>query len=220
MNGVNQTNFFQTKPGLIVTGIISVLILIVLVIILNYFNILSLSKQAGKTNLSTIKPILNSQDFSFKIDNLFFPCPAPKEFCESGLLSTFKGNPAISYNLDPGKIILSAVDINDDKEIELLQNDIEKTKTLLISSQSGQDCYTIFYTVPADSQFNNFDKFPIKSGQILGLMGQEKISTGSAQGNLVVRVKKLFDPATDCFTKGNPKKEVGSFQKIEDLDIQ
>ena len=161
MNGTNEPKVIfsgQNFPDRGIKIAAMILLLFFLGLLLNYFHVISLPlsrKSAGK-----IIPPQLSENYGFKTGNLTIPCPVQDIFCANQNLFQLENGPAVGYKADPHSPVSSHLNVGSLDNIAVLDN-LQTGKKYFYESIFSQDsCYTIVYTLPADSTFADITSLP------------------------------------------------------------
>lgn len=205
-----QKTFFQTTKGksILVTtlGLISFLILLVG---LNYFDIIYSSKlsflpKRSVTNLTSapVKVTLIPQTFGFKAGDLTLGCPVDSSFCNSQKLVTVKNEDVVVYKAPAQSSILNLVTAQTLENIAYLTNEKTGKKYFYESvvSRDGASCYTVAYTLPSDTEFTDFLKYTKLEKNIpIAKLGLGTFEIESEEANVVIQVRNTpQDPGVPC----------------------
>lgn len=153
-----------------------------------------------------IQPVLDLQDFSFKADNLSFPCPlTDNASCSSQTLLTLNSGQAVGYKGASGSAILNAVEVKSAEDMAVFNNKPIGKKYFFESVESGDNsCFVVIYTFPSDAVFGNTFSIPSKK---LATLGEKTIQIVGREVNVIIQVKSApKNLGKDCsLTDKNPE---------------
>lgn len=203
-----QRNFFKTLPGQLIVIISSILLVfVILVTILNYFNFISpsfLSFLPKRSIDITLKPekITLTENYGFRAGVLTFSCPVDSSFCNSQKLLNINSSDAVSYKASSSSAVLNVTKTPTLDNIAVLA-DKEKGKKYFYESVISKDtneCYTIAYTLPYDAQFGNIlSEDILKEGSKIAALGEGTFTSGDEDVNVLIQVKSQpIDPGVPC----------------------
>lgn len=232
----NQPNPFEQKKNALLEGVefglggilLGIGTFFLMLFVLNYFNIVSLSQvfpnqlswlpHRGVPSGTPPTPIQSGPTPT--PTKLSLSCPVQKEFCNTSKITKYKGDPALAYNIASGSSILNAAQIKNSDDFDIFENPVRNTKLLYASTQAGNTCYMISYIIPPDSTFNVGGSFPVSVGQDIGSVSASTLSTDEGTtANLILLVKRITDPQVQCTVRGNQKRELGTYERIETVEI-
>lgn len=216
-----KKDFFQTKVGKIVLAIIVALILfVILVISLNYFDIVSLSglsflPKKHPVDLGTAVSIsLIPTNFGFKAGELTLDCPVESSFCKSQKLINLDKKDTVSYNngvvasdavaykAASGSSVLNLTQIKSLENIAVLENKKTNKKYFYESvvSKDNSSCYTISYTLPSDANFTNIlDLKTFLEEKKVATLGSQTFKEVGEDVNVLIQVRNTpMDPGVPC----------------------
>lgn len=172
--------------------VIGLLALFILILgILNYFNILSLSRlypdkfaslphQTPKSVQKIPTPVLTLK------------CPVPQELCDAAEVIVYKNNPALAYKLPDDTPITSIAPIVD--SLQSVEQPYKKTnpKILHQSYINNNQCHVVTYVFPYDSILKIIDLLPLAQGTEIAATGASlnTITTDSKKYNLIIQIQK------------------------------
>lgn len=159
-----------------------VIILLTALVVLNYFNILSLSKFIPVLNFLPQKTISS--------DKVAFKCPVQEKYCKLGKKIKYQGNPAIVYELPSGTPILSAAQVADFRQYTIQPYKKGGPKALFLSSLDSKECYIATYTIPFDTTINAVSLLPIPQGYTMATASANPITTDAGKTNLIFQIQK------------------------------
>lgn len=201
-----QGNFWVNKKVKIalVFGFIALLSLI----ILNYFNFISLPvlflPKANPTNFNTnpVKVTLIPENYGFKAGELTLSCPIESAFCNSQRLININQNSAVSYKAASNSAVSSSLEINSLENIGVLENKKTGKKYFYEStvSKDGKSCYTIAYTLPQDATFKNIlDLKTLMEYKKFATLGSQTFKIEGTEANVLIQVRNTpMDAGTPC----------------------
>lgn len=193
---------------------------VILMIIMNYFDIISSFQLAflpkKTTNLSNIpvKITLISENYGLKAGELTLDCPVESTFCKSQKLINLQNIDAVTYNngvvasdavaykAASGSAVLNINKIPDLENIAVLTNQSEGKKYFYESvvSKDGKSCYTIAYTLPDDTTFQNILNLEILNNRgAIAKLGSETFKIANEEANVLIQVRNTpIDPGVPC----------------------
>lgn len=166
-----KRGFWLTKKRLtILATLIGLISFVILMITLNYFDI--------------IVPFISLPQ------KLLIACPIAGQNCTQPTPIKFNNQPAAGYKVASKSAVLNPIKIVDTKQFVLPPFRQEDPVGLNQSFILGDSCYTITYTVPYDAQIAQITKLPLnKSSQIITL-GSESIKINNQDLNLILQIQK------------------------------
>lgn len=211
-----RTGFFTTKKRITVFATsLSIIILVILVIILNYLDIVSLSqlqflpKKFPANAVGTpIRLTLIPQASELKAGDLTLNCPVESAFCKSQKLINLNKQDAIFYKAAAGSTVSASLKIPSLENIAIsIENSGKKYFYESVISKDGSSCYTIAYTLPSDAVFGNILSLPFLDSLAVATLGTKILSVEGNEGNLIIQVRNTpMDPGTPCsLIKKNPE---------------
>lgn len=218
----------NNKSALKILGpeIIGLLLVFAVILgVLNYFNILSLSRlypqyfaslphQAFKESVQT--PV---QEPIFVLK-----CPVPLEFCNSAEKVTYKGNPGLGYKLPDNTPITSIAPVIDSLRSAPPKSQIKNPTNLYQSYINNNNCYVVTYVLPYDTTIKKIEVLPLEKETLIATSGATKI----IEYNLILQIQKR---ALDSSTQGLPNfkrcpvinlepESYGTYEKITPNDFK
>ncbi len=194
------------KPKLFNTKItvLGIAILAVALLILNYLNILPLSKLYPK-----LAPKQSQTAQKTPPLQLIFSCPvATKSLCQSSKPIQFDGNPALSFLL-PGKTeVISVIPANSTTQLQ--------GKQVVDGFLFENNCYAIAYTFPANVTLANKNTLPLLRGRTIAQIGTSSLTVNGEKVNFILQLqKKPASQTASCDVKGNNASAFGQYQQID-----
>ncbi len=196
---VKKSFFINKKRLTILATVIALISFVILMIIMNYFDIIS--------------------SLVFPSQKLLINCPIAGQTCNQTTAIEFNNQPAAGYIVASKSAVLSPVKIVDTRQFVLPPFRQEDPIGLNQSFILGDSCYTITYTVPNDAKIAQITKLPLnKSSQIITL-GSELIKINNQSLNLILQIQKrpLEKGKTDlekCPVYYLDPKNFGPFEQI------
>lgn len=163
-------------------------LLVIFVIILgalNYFNILSLSRLYP--TLFGSLPQQNPIKFS---KQSVWNCPVSRDFCSKGEKIIYNGNPAVAYKLPVGSFVYSINSVEDSLKFYVNAKDQSAPIGLYQSNIIEDSCYRVTYTMGSDSTISKFDLFPLFRKTQLAIIGKSNVDVKTPSKNLIVQIQK------------------------------
>ena len=196
-------HFWQTKKGLsFLAASLALIIFVILLILLNYLDILLLP-------------------FGFLPQKLIISCPIKNADCGKNQTITLNNYPAIGYKVASSSSIVTPIKIVDTKQFASSPFRKEDPIGLYQSFILGDNCYTITYTVPYDSDIAKITKLPLNSGTSIINLGSESIQISSQSLNLILQIQKrpvnqnAKTDAQKCHVYNIDPKNFGTFEQIQ-----
>lgn len=192
-----QKSFFQTKKGLsILAGLLGFSIFALLAVFL------FLPKRPS-VNLSSspVKITLVPQNYGFKAGELTLNCPVESVFCTSRKLVSLDEKDAVSYKAASGSSLLSVAKVPDLENIAVLTNSALGKKFFYESvvSKDGKSCYTIFYTLPSDTDFANLLDLKSINESRIAILGKGTFEVENEVSNVLIQIRNTpQDPGKPC----------------------
>lgn len=196
-----QKRFWQTKKGVAaLASPLALVLFIILMVILNYLDVifLPLSSLPKKLSLS---------------------CPIKDQNCQQNTPVNLDNKTAAGYKLATASAVINTVKAVDHKTFVLAPFGKEDPIGLNQSFILGNTCYTITYTLPFDSKIASLEKLPLSLGTQLISIGSESIKLNNLDLNLILQVQKrpLGEGKTDqekCPVYNLRSEEFGGYQQI------
>ena len=213
--------------------LLGILFFVIVFLVLNYFNIIILSKAIPALSFLPHRPIIqqtpaitqpptqpnNNSNIEIIEEKLSINCPVSKEFCSSGKITQYTGGPALTYTIASGSSVTNGTEVANENDIELFLNDLTKTKTLFVSKTIGGSCFIITYIFPNDVEIPTFQSFPLTTGQQLTTMTNSKLKT-EEEPNLILQFRKYtISPEKSCAIKDNSYKDAYPPLPVESVQI-
>ncbi len=205
-----QRNFFQTKKGItLLTTFGGILFFVILVISLNYFDIISpvqLSSLPKKpVNYSAtgtpLKITLVPENYGFKAGDLTLNCPVESSFCPSQKLTNIEQKDTVSYKAASGSAVSNLTPPSSLENIAVTtKKDGKKYFYESVVAKDGTSCFTIAYTLPQDATFTNIlDIGSLLKNQKVATLGSDTFQVGGTDANVLVQIRNTpMDPGTPC----------------------
>lgn len=206
---VFNKGFFETIKGKLVlaTGA-GVMLFVILVVSLNYFDVISssrlafLPKKATDLSSTPVKITLIPENYGFKAGELTLNCPVESAFCNSQKLIQLDTKDAVAYKAASGSAVLNLSDIATLENIAVLENKQTGRKYFYESSISkdGKSCYTITYTLPDDAIFQNIlDLEFLNNKGAFANLGSQTFKIEGSELNVLIQVRNTpIDPGVPC----------------------
>ena len=159
-----SNSFLQSTQGKLITIIgISILLFILVIIILNYLRVISLTqlsflpKKSVSTTSKLIEVPITPEAEGFRAGELTFKCPLESKFCSSSKLQNTNSSYSISYKASSSSAVLNITKIPSLDNIAVSVDEKAGKKYFYESvlSKNTSECYTILYTLPYDAVFAN-----------------------------------------------------------------
>lgn len=196
-----RKSFFNTKKGKAVLILcISIILFVILIVILNYFNVMS--KKATSLSYTPVKITLISENYGFKAGELTLDCPVESAFCKSQKLINLRNIGTVGYKAASKSAVLNLTKISHLENIAVLTNKQASKKYFYESviSKDGKSCYTIAYTLPEDVTFQNIlnlESFNNKGA--IARLGSATFEAANEEANVLIQVRNTpMDPGKAC----------------------
>lgn len=166
--------FFETAKGkTLLATILGIIISVILMITLNYYEVIFLP-------------------LSFLPEKLAIPCPIQGQTCNKSdtKVVNFNQKIAIALKVTPATKIVNPVQVVDSRQFILPPYTKNDPIGLNQSFIMGNICYTLTYTVPNDSNISRVQLLPLKSGAQLITLGSEIIKLGKDNLNVLLQLQK------------------------------
>lgn len=205
-----QKSFFQTKKGLTALAIgLAVIIFLILLITLNYFDVLSPAQLAAfpkrppsNATSTAVRITLIPQNYGFRAGELTLSCPVDSAFCQSQKLVKVNQANAVVYKAASGSAVLDLNQVGSLDNMAVLTNQKTGKKYFYEStvSKDGKSCYTIAYTLASDATFANLlDLQSFLQNNRIATLGQETFEIEGQTANVLIQVRNSpMDPETPC----------------------
>lgn len=202
-----KKGFFETKKGKAIQLLgISIILFVILIIGLNYFDVISNPRLAFLPKKSAtgtpVKITLVPENFGFKAGELTLGCPVESSFCQSQKLVNLQNIDSVAYTAASGSGVLNLTDIRSLENIAVSENKQSGRKYFYEStiSTDGKSCYTIAYALPADATFNNIMNLEfLNQTRSLALLGAKTFRVGDGEANVIVQVRNTpMDAGKAC----------------------
>lgn len=193
-----QKSFFETKKGKAALFLsISTILFVILIVGLNYFDVLSPNASG-----TPVKITLISENYGFKAGELTLDCPVESIFCKSQKLVNVRNIDTVTYKAASESAVLNLTNVPNLENIAVLTNKQAGKKYFYESvvSKTGDSCYTIAYTLPSDATFQNLLNLEAlgKRGTIAQL-GSQTFQVANEEANVLIQVRNTpMDPGTPC----------------------
>lgn len=210
--------------GIVEFGLVGAFILILL--ILNYFNILSLSQIfPGQLGFLPHRPLSQSRIGKQTIISptpkppIKPSCPVEEKFCDSAKEMTYNGNPALSFDLPSGTEVKTVTEIHDSTSFSIRSKKYN-AKGLYQSYIENDICYTLTYLFPFDVEFRKFDEVPLQEGFTVASASSKVINLEDGENiKLLLQLQKRpleteVPDAQKCRVANLTPKDFGEYQKI------
>lgn len=203
-------SFFQTTNGktVLATGL-GIILFVILVVSLNYFNVISISHlsflpKRSNINLTgtSVKLTLLPENYGFKAGDLTLSCPVDSAFCKSQKLISSNNKDTVLYKAPSQASVSASIKVPGIENIGILTNK-EKGKKYFyesVLSKDGTSCYTIAYTLPLDATFGDILNLPnLDKTAPIASLGTETFSVAGNEGNILIQVRNTpLDIGTPC----------------------
>lgn len=154
---------------------------------------------------------------------LTLSCPVPKQYCKLGKQTNYSGHPALLYQLPQGTQVTSAAPVTDSLKVTTTNKSKRISYSLKQTFIMNEQCYTLSYTFPPDSQLAKFDLLPLDVGTNIATTGASLLTVENEQANLIVQLRKRpLDPNTAgqpdfrrCSITNIEPNKIGGFQPID-----
>lgn len=193
-----QKGFFETRKGqLLLTIGIGVILFVILVFILNYFNVM-----APALTGTPLKITLVPENYSFKAGELTFNCPVESIFCGSQKLVKIDNKDTVSYKAASDSAVLDLNQVSNLENIAVLTNKEVGKKYFYEStiSKDGRSCQTISYTLPDDAIFTNIlDLKSFLEGKRVATLGSKLFEIEGEDANVLIQIRNTpMDTGVPC----------------------
>ncbi len=202
--------FFESAKGktILATGL-GIILFVILLISLNYFDIVSVSQLSflpKRPNMSItgtpIKITLVPENYGYRAGDLTLNCPVESEFCPSQKLVSLNKQDSVLYKANPGSTVSASIKIPSLENIGVSE-DRKKGKKYFyesVVSKDGVSCYTIAYTLPSDATFGNILNLPIlNETSRIATLGTKTFQIEGEEANVIIQVRNTpMDPGVPC----------------------
>lgn len=208
---VKQKNFFQTRSGIsLITSLGGILLFVILIVGLNYFNIISPVQLAflpkkGVDFSATGTPLkitLVPENYGFKAGDLTLNCPVESSFCQSEKLINLDKKDTVIFKAASGSAVSSLTQIPSLENIAVSANQQTGKKYFYesIASKDGVSCFTIAYTLPQDATFTNIlDINSLLKEKKVATLGSDTFQVGQIDANVLIQIRNTpMDPGKPC----------------------
>lgn len=218
-SGMSPSESNLPKNILKVVG--ALLILVSILLILNYFGIIPLSRFIPFLNLlptQSIKPQATAPQTPQK---LTFSCPVDGQFCNLGKPILYKLNKALSYDLPTGSTVKPVIDASESQEF--LGPGIKSVKQTL---EFQDHCYIISYTFADDASIEPVPTQPPAKNAPVAKVGSKKITLDNQTANLIIQMQKISlseinseegFPKCSSFNPGLRSKDFGPYVDLQNI---
>ncbi len=178
---IPQNSFIKTTKGKILIFALGVILLTIASYSLNYFNLLPFSKKP--TAIINKPPVATPK--------LTLSCPVEKQYCIEAKTLTYKNNPALGFNLSKNTVVKSISNAIDHTEVMVPLDKENAGKQIYESLEAGENCYTINYIFPDDTDLEKIASLPIPQGTKIATLSDKKITVDKNTFNLILQIRSL-----------------------------